>query len=42
MANEVDSYVGPTKEIYISSWFYYYGIELMIKQLLVGFQTNLY
>lgn len=38
LANELDAIVtAPHREIYISSWFYYYGLNLMIKQLLTGF-----
>lgn len=28
--------------MYVSSWFYYYGLELMVKQLFVGFENNLF
>lgn len=28
--------------MYVSSWFYYYGLELMIKQIMVGFENNLF
>lgn len=39
MANDVDGTLAPVtgKDLYVSSWFYYYGLELMVKQLLVGF-----
>ena len=30
MANDADAYVAGNKDLYVASWFYYYGLELMI------------
>ncbi len=43
ISNEADAAVGTgNKDLYISSWFYYYGLEMMIMQILTGFKINLY
>lgn len=28
--------------MYICSWFYYYGVNMGIKQIFTGFETNIY
>lgn len=44
MANDLDMSIGNpgAKEFYTASWFFYYGFELMSRQLLVGFQIKLF
>ena len=42
MANELDAHISGKRELYVCSWYYYYGIGLMVKQMLVGFNIGMY
>ena len=42
MGNMFDSENVGKKELYMASWFYYYGIDIIIKQVLTGFHNNMY
>ena len=44
LANELDTEISstPNREMYVCSWFYYYGLNLTIRQILTGFEINLY
>ena len=43
LANEVDTEASaPNRELIVCSWVYYYGLKMLVRQLLVGFSIQLY